>query len=155
MVHILQFKAQIFFICFINIKKKNINIHILIIRIAAMCTYPVQPVCTSLSSLLFILLFIKSQYTVFAHLTCFCTSYLSCRSCFALFFIPLHFLLFIPLFYLYICYCVVLLLYNFYSLHCPLSGPDLIYISLLIIPCIIYYVTNKETLNLEIKTFHN
>ncbi len=31
----------------------------------------------------------------------------------------------------------------------PLSGPDLIYISLLIIPCIIYYVTNKETLNLE------
>ncbi len=26
--------------------------------------------------------------------------------------------------------------------------PDLIYISLLIIPCIIYYVTNKETLNL-------
>ncbi len=40
--------------------------------------------------------------------------------------------------------------YNFYSLHCPLSGPDLIYISLLIIPCIIYYVTNKETLNLEL-----
>ncbi len=37
----------------------------------------------------------------------------------------------------------------FYSLHCPLSGPDLTYISLLIIPCIIYYVTNKETLNLE------
>ncbi len=29
-------------------------------------------------------------------------------------------------------------------------GPDdLTYISLLIIPCIIYYVTNKETLNLE------
>ncbi len=45
---------------------------------------------------------------------------------------------------------MVLLLYNFYSLHCPLSGPDLIYISLLIIPCIIYHVTNKETLNLEI-----
>ncbi len=44
---------------------------------------------------------------------------------------------------------MVLLLYNFYSLHCPLSGPDLIYISLLIIPCIIYYVTNKETLNTE------
>ncbi len=37
----------------------------------------------------------------------------------------------------------------FYSLHCPLSGPDLTYISLLIIPCIIYHVTNKETLNLE------
>ncbi len=58
---------------------------------------------------------------------------------------------------------MVLLLYNliltlffilffifFYSLHCPLSGPDLTYISLLIIPCIIYHVTNKETLNLDI-----
>ncbi len=56
-------------------------------------------------------------------------------------------------FYLYICSCVVLLLYIFFFilLHCPLSGPDLIYISLLIIPCIIYYVTNKETLNLEIQ----
>ncbi len=31
-------------------------------------------------------------------------------------------------------------------LHCPLSGPDLTYISLLIIFCIIEYVTNK-TLN--------
>ncbi len=31
----------------------------------------------------------------------------------------------------------------------PALRPDLIYISLLIIPCIIYYVTNKETLNLE------
>ncbi len=59
--------------------------------------------------------------------------------------------------YIYIYSCVVLLLYNlililffilfyFYSLHCPLSGPDLTYISLLIIPCIIYHVTNKETL---------
>ncbi len=33
-------------------------------------------------------------------------------------------------------------------LHCPLSWPDLIYISLLIIFCIIEYVTNKWTLNL-------
>ncbi len=89
---------------------------------------------------------------VFAHLTCFCTSYLSCTSCFALFFILLHILLFISFFYLYIyiCFCVVLLLYNFYSLHCPLSGPDLIYISLLIIPCIIYHVTNKETLTFTV-----
>ncbi len=30
-------------------------------------------------------------------------------------------------------------------LHCLLSGPDLIYISLLIISCIIEYVTNKRT----------
>ncbi len=94
-------------------------------------------------------------HLVFAHLTCFCTSYLSCTSCFALFFILLHILLFISFFYLYIyiyiCSCVVLLLYNFYSLHCPLSGPDLIYISLLIIPCIIYHVTNKETLTFSYK----
>ncbi len=34
-------------------------------------------------------------------------------------------------------------------MHCPLSGPDLTYISLLIIPCIIYHVTNKEILNLD------
>ncbi len=34
-------------------------------------------------------------------------------------------------------------------LHCPLSGPVLIDFSLLIISCIIEYVTNKRTLNLE------
>ncbi len=40
----------------------------------------------------------------------------------------------------------------FYFLHCPLSGPVLTYISLLIIPCMIVYVTNKQepwTLNLD------
>ncbi len=31
-------------------------------------------------------------------------------------------------------------------LHCPLSRPDLIYISLLIVFCLIEYVTNKKTL---------
>ncbi len=54
-----------------------------------MCTYPVQPVCTSL---LFILLFIKSQYTVFAHLICF------------VLFILLHFLHF----YMQIAGCIAL-----------------------------------------------
>ncbi len=102
-----------------------------------MCTYLVQPVCTSL---LFILLFIKSQYTVFAHL------------------IVLHFLFYCT-FYSYFSFlpytvyalvlCYLHIIYIFILLHCPLSGPDLIYISLLIIPCIIYNVTNKETLNLE------
>ncbi len=85
-----------------------------------------------------------------SYTSCFCTSYLSCTSCLALFFILLHILLFISFFYLYICSCVVLILYNLYSLHCPLSGPDLIYISLLIIPCIIYHVTNKETLTFTV-----
>ncbi len=84
---------------------------------------------------------------VFAHLTCFCTSYLSCTFLYSI----THFtLLFFTYIYIYICSCVVLLLYNFYSLHCPLSGPDLIYISLLIIPCIIYHVTNKETLTFTV-----
>ncbi len=105
-------------------------------RIPDGCTYPEQPVCTSL---LFTLLFIKSQYTVFfffsffAHLL-FCTFY----------FIA-HFIL-ISLFLLYMLLCCVTFISFFILLHCPLSGPDLMYISLLIIPCIIYYVTNKETL---------
>ncbi len=41
---------------------------------------------------------------------------------------------------------------SFIFLHCPLSGPVLTSISLLIIPCMIVYVTNKQepwTLNLE------
>ncbi len=90
------------------------------------------------------------------HLTCFCTSCLAHLTCLA--HLVLHFSLFYYTFYsisffylyIYICSCVVLLLYNFYSLHCPLSGPDLIYISLLIIPCIIYHVTNKETLTFTV-----
>ncbi len=77
-----------------------------------------------------------------SYTSCFCTSYLSCTSCFT------HFTLYFFFLPIYICSCVVLLLYNLYSLHCPLSGPDLIYISLLIIPCIIYHVTNKEIFNL-------
>ncbi len=107
--------------------------------------YPEQPVCTSL---LFTLLFIKSQYTVFlflyillffahlvvvflhiffAHLIVFCTSY-----CF------LHILLFCTFFYFiahftlispflticmplcYVTYIICILI----ILHCPLSGPD-------------------------------
>ncbi len=43
----------------------------------------------------------------------------------------------------------LVLCFIFIFLHCPLSGPVLIYISLLIISCIIEYVTNKITLNLE------
>ncbi len=40
--------------------------------------------------------------------------------------------------------CYFYIIFIFIILHCPLSGPDLIYISLLIIPCIIYYVTIKK-----------
>ncbi len=112
------------------------NIQLVTLARSHCLPYPVKPVCTSL---LFILLFIKSQYTVFAHLICFAL------------FILLHILLFISLFLPYI-YALVLcysyIIFIFILLHCPLSGPDLIYISLLIIPCLIYYVTNKQTLNL-------
>ncbi len=85
------------------------------------------------------------------HLTCFCTSYLFLHILFCTFLYSItHFTLFLFFTYIYICSCVVLLLYNLYSLPCPLSGPDLIYISLLIIPCIIYHVTNKETLTFTV-----
>ncbi len=51
---------------------------------------------------------------------------------------------------LYMLLCCVTL-YNFYFYYFALSTEWTLfdYISLLIIPCIIYYVTNKETLNLE------
>ncbi len=39
---------------------------------------------------------------------------------------------------------LLLLLYIFYFLHFPLSGPVLTYILLLIIPCMIVYVTNNK-----------
>ncbi len=80
-----------------------------------------------------------------SYTSCFCTSYLF-----------LHILLVLHILFCTFLYSithftrVVLLLYNFYSLHCPLSGPDLIYISLLIIPCIIYHVTNKGTLTFTV-----
>ncbi len=67
----------------------------------------------------------------------------------------LHFWFYCTFYSLFLFFYHIFVLCYFYIflicilLHCPLSGPDLIYISLLIIPCIIYYVTNKETLNLE------
>ncbi len=75
---------------------------------------------------------LSPQYTVL-HILFYCTFY-------SLFFL----IIFILYLYLYIFSSVVL-----HFLHYPLSGPDLTYISLLIISCIIEYVTNKQTLNLE------
>ncbi len=80
---------------------------------------------------------LSPQYTVL-HILFHCTFY-------PLFFF-LIFILFLPIF-LYIVLCYVS--FFFFSLHCPLVGPVLIYISLLIISCIIEYVTNKRTLNPE------
>ncbi len=118
--------------------------------------------CTSLSSLLFILIFIKShimflhiQFVLHTTVLLFCTFLYSIAHFTSYFFLPIYIyillcgvtlynlILILFLFYFYF------ILFYFYSLHCPLSGPDLTYISLLIIPCIIYHVTNKETLNLE------
>ncbi len=86
------------------------------------------------------LLHIYMQYYIylFAHLTVLHFSLIYCTFYFFIYF-------FTYIYALVWCYFYII----FYSLHCPLSGPDLTYISLLIIPCIIYYVTNKETLNLE------
>ncbi len=91
--------------------------------------------CTSL----FIILFIKSTVYCIAH------------------FISLHILPLIFVFsyfyfiltYIYIYSLVLCFIFVLIFLHCPLSGPVLIYISLLIISCIIEYVTNKRTLNIE------
>ncbi len=52
--------------------------------------------------------------------------------------------LFSPIFiYILLCY-VSLFYFLFYFLHCPFSGPVLTYISLLIIHCMIVYVTNNK-----------
>ncbi len=75
----------------------------------------------------------------------FCTSY-----CFALFLFHCTFYSYFSFFTIYMLLCCVTL-YNFYFYYFALSTERtwFDYISLLIIPCIIYYVTNKETLNLE------
>ncbi len=46
--------------------------------------------------------------------------------------------------YIYIYSPVLCFIFHFIFLHCPLSGPVLTYISLLIIPCMIVYVTNNK-----------
>ncbi len=80
-----------------------------------LCTYPEQPVCTSLL-FIFILLFIKSQYS-FLHILLVCTFYSIA-----------HFTL-ISLFLPYICSCVVLLLYNSYFVFfCTVHWADLIWL---------------------------
>ncbi len=89
---------------------------------------------------LFILIFINPQYTVL-HILSHCTFY-------SLFYFIICSYFYFILTYIYI-YSLVLC---FIFLHCPLSGPVLTYISLLIIPCMIVYVTNNKepwTLNLE------
>ncbi len=86
--------------------------------------------CTSL----FILLFIKSTVYCIAHFT------------------PYFYFI---LTYIYIYSLVLCFIFIFIFLHCPLSGPVLIYISLLIISCIIEYMMNKRTLTLTLTLIEN
>ncbi len=108
-----------------------------------MCTYPVQPICTFSCTSVFILIFINPQYTVLHILL-------------ILLFVPFFILTYIHI-YIYslvLCFIVLLLMLFLFSIlllilllffwHCPLSGPVLTYISLLIIPCMIVYVTNNK-----------
>ncbi len=97
--------------------------------------------CTSV----FILIFINPQYTVL-HIWSHCTF----DSLF--YFIICSYFHFYSHLFLYILLCYVSLFCNLFFLHFPLSGPVLTYISLLIIPCMIVYVTNNKepwTLNLN------
>ncbi len=109
--------------------------------------------CTSL----FILLFIKSTVYCIAHFISlhilppiffiFYYSYLYLYMFSCVMFHFFYLLLFLPIF-IYILLCCLIFIF----LHCPLSGLVLIYISLLIISCIIEYVTNKRTLNPKTQT---
>ncbi len=123
-----------------------------------MCTCPVQPICTfSCTSVFFIFYFL-----LILLFTVYCIAH----------FISLHILLFLfyylfpfsfsPIFiYIFSCvmfhcfYCLFIFIFSIYYyyyyyyyysifLHFPLSGPVLSYISLLIIPCMIVYVTNNK-----------
>ncbi len=114
-----------------------------------MCTYPVQPVCTFILHIPGILIFIKSTVDCIAHFSSLHILLLILFYCFYLSSLLSYYYL-----YLNICSCVMYHLLFLFFLHCPLSGPVLTSISLLIIPCMIVYVTNKRepwTLNLDLK----
>ncbi len=86
----------------------------------------------------------------FAHLIVFCTSYCFLHILlFCTFLFHCTFYSYFSFFTIYMPLCCVTL-YNFYFYYFALSTERtwFDYISLLIIPCIIYYVTNKETLTL-------
>ncbi len=113
-----------------------------------MCTYPVQPICTFSCTSVFFINIYYSQYTVL-HILSHCTSYSFYFIICSLF--HSHLYLYIYIYSLVLCFIVLLLMFFyillfflFIFLHFPLSGPVLSYISLLIIPCMIVYVTNNN-----------
>ncbi len=105
-----------------------------------MCTYPVQLFAHSSCTSLVILIFIKSTVDCIAH---FSSLHILLLILFYCFYLLSSFLSYYYL-YLNICSCVMYHLLFLFFLHCPLSGPVLTSISLLIIPCMIVYVTNKR-----------
>ncbi len=136
--------------------KPNQKITLALLQPIAAVTTPFEHLIIDCKTFIFssfvLLLCVHTRYNLFAHPSC---SYYYLLSPSILF---LHFLFYCTFYSLFLCCCFFTYIYAlvlcyfyiiFILLHCPLSGPDLIYISLLIIPCIIYYVTNKETLNLE------
>ncbi len=97
-----------------------------------------------------LLLCVYTLYNLFTHSSsswCPCLYYylLSPQYTYCTFYSLFFLIIFIFYLYLYLSSCVVL-----HILHCPLSGPDLTYISLLIIFWIIEYVMNKKPWTLNI-----
>ncbi len=92
----------------------------------------------------FFMYFYHPQYTVL-HILSHCTSYSFYFIIFSLF----HSHLYLYIYSLVLCF-IAYAIFIFYFiiiiffLHFPLSGPVLTYISLLIIPCMIVYVTNNK-----------
>ncbi len=125
-----------------------------IIHTAAMFTYPVQPICTFSCTSVFFINIYYPQYTVL-HIISHCTSYSFYFIICSLFHshLYLYIYIYIYIYSLVLCFIVLLLMlffflfyyyYYYFFLHFPLSGPVPTYISLLIIPCMIVYVTNNK-----------
>ncbi len=116
-----------------------------------MFTYPVQTICTFSCTSVFFINIYYSQHTVL-HILSHCTSYSFYFIICSLFHSHLYlyiyslvlcFIVFIA-YVILILFSILLLLLFLFFLHFPLSGPVLTYISLLIIPCMIVYVTNNK-----------
>ncbi len=118
-----------------------------------MCTYPVQPICTFSCTSVFILICINPQYTVL-HILSHYTSYslfyfIICSYIHSHLYIYIYSLvLFFIVLLLFMLFFLFIFVFHYYFiiifLHFPLSGPVLTYISQLIIPCMIVYVTNNK-----------
>ncbi len=111
-----------------------------------MFTYPVQPICTFSCTSVFFINIYYPQYTVL-HILSHCRS----NSFYFIICSLFHSHLYLYIYSLVLCLIVLLLILFsiFYFIiiiffHFPLSGPVLTYISLLIIPCMIVYVTNNK-----------